>query len=129
MAAPRFRIAGTVLSTRDARALAGFYQRLLGWTRVQDEPGWVVIHADPTTPGHALSFHTDVEYVAPTWPSRSNEQLMMLHLDIATDELDAAVIHAVACGATVAGHQPQDDVRVMLDPDGHPFCLFASPNV
>ncbi len=22
--------------------------------------------------------------------------------------------------------QPQDDVRVMLDPAGHPFCLFAT---
>ena len=24
----------------------------------------------------------------------------------------------------MAEHQPQDDVRVMLDPAGHPFCLF-----
>ena len=24
-------------------------------------------------------------------------------------------------------HQPQDDVRVMLDPSGHVFCLFADP--
>jgi hypothetical protein len=22
-------------------------------------------------------------------------------------------------------HQPQDDVRVMLDPAGHPFCLYV----
>lgn len=29
-------------------------------------------------------------------------------------------------GASVADHQPQAEVRVMLDPDGHPFCLFAS---
>ena len=27
-------------------------------------------------------------------------------------------------GATLAAHQPQKAVRVMLDPDGHPFCLF-----
>jgi hypothetical protein len=26
----------------------------------------------------------------------------------------------------VAQIQPQEDVRVMLDPDGHPFCLFVS---
>jgi hypothetical protein len=25
----------------------------------------------------------------------------------------------------VADHQPQDDVRVMLDPAGHPFCLYT----
>jgi len=30
----------------------------------------------------------------------------------------------VAQGATLAGFQPQDQVRVCLDPAGHPFCLF-----
>ena len=49
---------------------------------------------------------------------------MMAHLDIATDDLAGAVANAIECGATVAEYQPQDDVRVMLDPDGHPFCLF-----
>jgi len=34
-----------------------------------------------------------------------------------------AVTEAVALGATLAGHQPQDHVRVLLDPAGHPFCL------
>jgi hypothetical protein len=27
-------------------------------------------------------------------------------------------------GAELACHQPQDDVRVLLDPVGHPFCLY-----
>jgi len=48
----------------------------------------------------------------------------MLHLDIQVDDLDAAVEHAVAAGARLADHQPQERVRVMLDPAGHPFCLF-----
>ena len=39
-------------------------------------------------------------------------------------DLDAAVAYAVESGATVAEFQPQDGVRVCLDPDGHPFCLF-----
>ncbi len=126
MSAPRLRIAGTVLSTRDARALASFYERLLGWPRLQDEDGWVVLRGDPDGP--ALSFHGDDEYVAPTWPSTAGEQLMMMHLDIATDDLAAAVGHAIDCGATRAEFQPQDEVTVMLDPDGHPFCLFPSPS-
>ena len=25
----------------------------------------------------------------------------------------------------LAEFQPQDDVRVFYDPDGHPFCLYA----
>ncbi len=129
MSVSHLRIAGTVFSTRDARGLAGFYERLLGWTRVADEAGWVIIVEDPKVRKHALSFHEDVEYVAPTWPSQPDEQLMMMHLDIAADDLEAAVAHAVACGARLSEHQPQDDVRVMLDPDGHPFCLFAGSDL
>jgi hypothetical protein len=35
-----------------------------------------------------------------------------------------AVADAVEVGATLAAYQPQDDVRVLLDPAGHPFCLY-----
>ena len=49
---------------------------------------------------------------------------MMMHLEIKVEDLPTAVAHAVAQGATLAGFQPQDDVRVCLDPAGHPFCLF-----
>lgn len=125
MDSPRFRIAGTVLSTRDARALAAFYERLLGWPRLADEDGWVILR--PESGGHGLSFHGDDQYVPPAWPSTPGEQQISMHLDIATDDLEAAVAAAVECGATPAAHQPQEGVRVMLDPDGHPFCLFESP--
>jgi Glyoxalase-like domain len=49
---------------------------------------------------------------------------MLMHLDIAVDDLDAAVAWALAAGADLAEHQPQAGVRVMIDPAGHPFCLF-----
>jgi hypothetical protein len=52
---------------------------------------------------------------------------MMLHLDIAAEDLQAAVAWALQAGATLADHQPQDHVRVLLDPAGHPFCLFRAP--
>jgi hypothetical protein len=51
---------------------------------------------------------------------------MQLHLDIEVDDLESAVAQAVAAGAEVADFQPQDDVRVCLDPAGHPFCLWVS---
>lgn len=47
-----------------------------------------------------------------------------MHLDIEVDDLDVSSAHAVEGGAVVAGHQPQEGVRVLLDPAGHPFCLF-----
>ena len=60
----------------------------------------------------------------PAWPAVAGDQQMMMHLDIEVDDLEAAGTHAVRCGATLAEYQPQDDVRVYLDPAGHPFCLW-----
>lgn len=60
----------------------------------------------------------------PVWPAGPGDPQMSMHLDFEVDDLDAAAAHAVAAGARLAGFQPQDDVRVFLDPAGHPFCLF-----
>jgi hypothetical protein len=53
---------------------------------------------------------------------------MMMHLDISVSDLDKAADVAEALGASVAPWQPQDDVRVMIDPEGHPFCLYEPGN-
>ncbi|MEO8363357.1 MAG: VOC family protein [Ilumatobacteraceae bacterium] len=115
----------TVLGTSDPRALAVFYQRLLGWPIVADEPDWVTLR--PSSGGTGLSFQFEANYVPPMWPEVVGEQQMMAHFDIAVDDLEASVVLACDAGATIADHQPQDDVRVMLDPAGHPFCLFVGP--
>jgi hypothetical protein len=47
----------------------------------------------------------------------------MMHFDFQVGDLDSAVAEAVALGASVATDQPQDNVRVVFDPAGHPFCL------
>ena len=49
---------------------------------------------------------------------------MQLHLDLQVTDLEGAAQDAVALGATMAEFQPQEDVRVLLDPAGHPFCLY-----
>ena len=71
-----------------------------------------------------LEVQWEPAYRPPVWPARPGEQQMMAHLDIGVADLDAGVRWAMEQGARVAEHQPQDDVRVMLDPEGHPFCLF-----
>ena len=114
----------TTLSTRDARRLASFYEALLGWRRTTDEPGWVVIAGGDTA--HRIAFHEDIAYEQPEWPSRAGRQQMQVHLELGADDVGAAVAHAIACGARLAEVQPQESVRVMLDPDGHPFCLFPA---
>ena len=72
------------------------------------------------TGGVGLGFHIEDVYTPPVWPSRPGEQLMMGHLEIQVDDLETACAHAQACGATLADFQPQEDVRVHFDPDGHP---------
>jgi catechol 2,3-dioxygenase-like lactoylglutathione lyase family enzyme len=115
-------LSGIVLDSPSARELSGFYRRLLGWPAEQDEPGWVKLAAPGGGPG--LSFQDEPAYVRPTWPAGPGDQQMMVHLDIEVDDLAAAQAYAESAGATVAGFQPQGDVRVMLDPAGHPFCFF-----
>ena len=107
----------------DAAVLAAFYRQLLGWIVETDEPGWVVLR--PSDGGHTLNFQTEPNYVRPAWPAEPGDPQMMMHLEIRVDDLDAAVAEAVALGATLARFQPQDDVRVCLDPAGHPFCLYV----
>jgi len=133
MTTPPMRITGPVLDAPDPVGLARFYERMLGWTMVEcegprpgypPEDGWAKLRS----PGgdFKIEFQWERHYTPPTWPPRPGEQQMMMHLDIEVDDLDAGVARALEAGATVAGHQPQDGVRVMLDPGGHPFCLFAS---
>jgi catechol 2,3-dioxygenase-like lactoylglutathione lyase family enzyme len=118
-----FTLSSTVIGSPDPRRLAGFYERLLGWERVEDEPDWVVVRPEGRRPG--LAFQLEESYVAPAWPPTEGRQQMMVHLDIGCDDFPAGVERALELGATEADHQPQDDVRVLLDPDGHPFCVFA----
>src|ERR1700759_478743 len=108
------RLAATTLDAPDARELAGFYQRFLGWEVSEDEPGWVTLRAPGG--GAGLSFQTEPGYVRPVWPAGPGDPQMSMHLDIEVDALDAAGARAVTAGATLAGYQPQDDVRVYLDP-------------
>ncbi len=123
MAQPEFKVSGIVLDTPDPRELAGFYSQLLGWQVRTDEPTWVTL-ANPEG-GIALSFQLEDAYIRPTWPADSQHQQMMMHLDIKVDDLGEAGKHAVSMGAVLADFQPQENVRVYLDPAGHPFCLFV----
>jgi catechol 2,3-dioxygenase-like lactoylglutathione lyase family enzyme len=119
---PRLRLTNTVLGSREPRALGRFYSRLLGWPIRTDEPDWVTLQTPDDGPG--LAFQLETEHVRPVWPSGPGDQQMMAHLDIQVDDLAPATAFALGCGATLADFQPQQDVRVLLDPAGHPFCLW-----
>jgi catechol 2,3-dioxygenase-like lactoylglutathione lyase family enzyme len=116
------QLTSTVLGTPDPHGLAVFYQKLLGWPMPTDEPEWVTLR--PGDGGAGLSFQLEPEHVPPVWPAGREDQQMQLHLDIEVDDLAAASATATEAGAVLAEFQPQDDVRVFLDPAGHPFCLW-----
>jgi catechol 2,3-dioxygenase-like lactoylglutathione lyase family enzyme len=120
---PRFTLTAAVLDTPDPRGLARFYQQLLGWPLGADDPEWATLR--PPDGGAGLSFQLEEDHVPPVWPAGPGDPRMQLHLDIEVDDLASAVARAVAAGAVVADFQPQDDVRVCLDPAGHPFCLWV----
>jgi predicted enzyme related to lactoylglutathione lyase len=115
---------GVALDAPDGPALAHFYERLLGWTIFTESPGWTTL-APSKDAGYNLAFMTEEKYVRPVWPAEDGQQQMSMHLDIEVDDLEAAVAYAVEVGAELASYQPQETVRVMLDPAGHPFCLYV----
>ena len=120
---PRMTLTAAVLDTPDPRGLALFYQRLLGWPLGSDEPDWVTLRPEDGSAG--LSFQLEEDHVPPVWPAGPGDPRMQVHLDIEVDDLDAALEFAVSAGARAAEFKPQDDVRVCLDPAGHPFCFWV----
>jgi predicted enzyme related to lactoylglutathione lyase len=114
---------GVTLDAPDGRALAAFYADLLGWQVFGDDPGGAAV-APSEDAGFNLGFQTEDQYVRPVWPAALGEPQMSMHLEIQVDDLREAVDFALSVGAELAEFQPQDNVRVMLDPAGHPFCLY-----
>ena len=135
-------IAQVVLDTDDARGLAEFYRELFGLAyREGDEPpppdeddplgrDWLVLR---NPGGIQLAFQHRDDYAPPTWGEETRPQ--MLHLDTtvgsvgSVEELEHERQRAVDLGATVVLDRvddPDEPLYVLLDPSGHPFCIFVS---
>lgn len=127
---PVLDLTSVTIASPDPRRLAEFYSDLLGAAITTSEParpgkpaedGWAQLRTDRIT----LNFEYEECWVTPVWPARAGMQTATQHLDIRVHDLAAAVDWAVRCGAQEAADRPQAGVRVMRDPQGHPFCLFA----
>jgi predicted enzyme related to lactoylglutathione lyase len=112
---------GTAIEAPNPGALAKFYSELLGWPIGHEEPGTAILAASQGS--IYLVFQQATGYQASVWPPVDGEQRQMMHFNFQVGDLDSAVAEAVALGASVATAQPQENVRVLLDPAGHPFCL------
>lgn len=113
------------------KELAAFYAALLDWTEVFSDEDYAAVAAPGTQQGEypGLLFQRNPDYLPPVWPEEADKQQQMAHLDFAVNDLEEAVQHALACGATVAKAQFSDHWKVMFDPAGHPFCLCLMKDI
>lgn len=121
------------IGAANPRELARFYATLLNGEVTADDPppeglpaeaGWAQVRTTSAFGQITLNFEYEARWRDPVWPSQPGEQHITQHLDIRVEDLDAAVVWALECGSILDPYQPQETVRVMRDPSGHPFCLF-----
>ncbi len=112
---------GFTYDCSNCKILADFYIKLLGFENVLTGGGWTTLRSPQ---GWLLSFQEIDDYVPPVWPWKKGKQQQMIHMDIFVENLDESVEFAIKCGAKKSDIQYHEDSSiVMLDPEGHPFCL------
>ena len=119
---------GIAIDCEWAGPMAHFYEGLLGFEIRDLGPGgrWAQLF-DPKGGVH-LNIQGETWYQPPTWPEQPGELTKMFHFEVQVDDLEAAVSRAIELGGRPAPWQPPDRnlerMRIMLDPAGHPLCLF-----
>jgi catechol 2,3-dioxygenase-like lactoylglutathione lyase family enzyme len=130
------RVTGPVLDAPDVAELARFYSELLGWPIVDQAgprpghppgDGWAMLRPEDRTTKIEIQF--EEHFIPPVWPAAPGQPSMQLHLDIEVEDVEAAIAWAEHCGARHAASQPEGRdparLRIMIDPAGHPFCLWS----
>ena len=121
------RWTGIAIDCADAEPMAWFYEGLLGFEIRSLGPQWAQLF-DPSGGVH-INIQGDGRYQPPIWPEEPGELTKMLHFEVEVDDLEQAIARALEVGGTEAPWQPpdrnRDRLRVMLDPAGHPLCLFV----
>ena len=131
----KIKLYAVTIDCREPGELAKFYAELLHWVIPYQDEEYACLAAPGTGQGTypGITFQKNPDFVPPVWPEEPEAQQQMEHLDFAVNDLEAAVAHALRCGAAEAREQFSQGWRVMLDPAGHPFCLcqmqplFESP--
>lgn len=130
---PNVSWSGVCLDCADAEEMARFYGDVFGWEVTgRDSPdarlggsGWICMSGPRGGP--TVSFQAEDWYEPPTWPEAPGEPTKMMHFEVVVDDVDAALEVVIRAGGRVAPTQPahrnRRELRVVLDPAGHPFCL------
>jgi catechol 2,3-dioxygenase-like lactoylglutathione lyase family enzyme len=112
------RLGSVALDCADPATLAAFWSKLLGGEVAFTSDHFVAVKTDQVW---FAAVKID-DYQPPTWPD--SESPKQMHLDLAVDNLEQAVVDALRLGAVRSDFQPAPERYVVLfDPAGHPFCL------
>ncbi|GAA3600806.1 VOC family protein [Nonomuraea rosea] len=111
-------LSSIVIDCADPTALAAFYAKATGWQSTGGDADFAGLEGGPVP----VSFQRVDGYQGPGWPADGKH----LHLEFKVSDVEAAKQELTALGATVPDFQPGGgDWTVLLDPEGHPFCLMA----
>lgn len=127
----KIKFYAVTIDCKEPEELAKFYAKLLHWDYMVFDKDYAMVYVPGSCQGAypGITIQGNPNYVPPVWPEQPGEQQIMEHLDLAVNDLEAAVEYAKECGATEAKDQFSDSWRVMIDPVGHPFCLCRMKEV
>ena len=110
------------IDSADPARLARFYAAALGWEVTDSDDNYGMVEGN----GIKIGFG-EVERCRPApWPDEAG--VKHFQLDLQVDDLDEATESLSAIGASQPDFQPgAGRWRVLLDPDGQPFCLSPRP--
>lgn len=116
------KLAGVTLDARDPKALMKFYSELLGWEINYESEGYCSLAAPGG--GTALGAQLVETFKKPVWPPAEGCADTAEHCDFQVTDREAAVALSLKLGASRAEQQFIENLTVMIDPEGHPYCLF-----
>lgn len=134
------RLVQVVLDSTDPRRAAEFWRSLLGLVyreghevppAGQDDAAgrdWLNLRRPEGSP--LLAFQKVDALAASTWPAHEVPQQLHLDLTVADrhqlDEVHRQVLELGGQLRLDRSDDPEEPLRVYVDPDGHPFCLFVA---
>jgi Glyoxalase-like domain len=115
------KIGSIVIRCFEFDKMVAFWSEALHYVPKQPPAnGWVIL-TDPTGKGPNIS----LDYL----PEKRTGKRSRIHLDLYSEEQGKEVERLIQCGAIRYPwrYQPDDDFKVLEDPDGNLFCVIQIP--
>jgi catechol 2,3-dioxygenase-like lactoylglutathione lyase family enzyme len=107
------------IDSADPAKLARFYAAAFGWEVSYSDENYGMVEGN----GIKIGFGKIERFRPAPWPDEDGAK--RFHLDLQVDDLARATESLCAIGASQPDYQPgAERWRVLLDPDGQPFCLI-----